>query len=293
MADGPSLVNLGDLSKPATALIDKISEAIGGAFRPHQIRRVARAEADAQLIAAATQLEISELQHRALRRFVSEEARKQDNIEAITEKALRNVTDNAEPNKIEDDWITNFFDKCRVISDEEMQILWAQVLAGQANAPGWYSKRTVDYLASLDKNDAHLFRTLCGFGWNASTIIPLVFDVSDAIYTTSGLTFTALTHLDDIGLVRFESVSGFRLEKLPKQTRLAYYGGLVELELPASENNYLNIGHVLLSKVGQELAPLCASTAVDGFLDYVVGKWRTENIRVSPIGPHVTPVSAP
>jgi hypothetical protein len=49
---------------------------------------------------------------------------------------LPELTEAATPEKLEDDWITNFFDKCRLISDEEMQTLWSKVLAGEANAPG-------------------------------------------------------------------------------------------------------------------------------------------------------------
>ena len=45
-----SLINLGELSKPATVLIEKISEAVGGTFKPYQIVRVAKAEAQADRI---------------------------------------------------------------------------------------------------------------------------------------------------------------------------------------------------------------------------------------------------
>ena len=102
MADGSSLVNLEEISKPATVLIEKISDALGGAFRPFQIRRVAKAEADAKMIEAVAQVEISELQKRALQRFVVEEGRRQDNIEAITAKALPGVGDTADPSKIDE-----------------------------------------------------------------------------------------------------------------------------------------------------------------------------------------------
>jgi hypothetical protein len=50
MNEGGSLINLGELSKPATVLIEKIAEATGGIFRPFQIRRIAQAEADAEII---------------------------------------------------------------------------------------------------------------------------------------------------------------------------------------------------------------------------------------------------
>ncbi len=39
-----SIINLGELSKPATVLIEKISDAVGGIFKPYQIIRAAKAE---------------------------------------------------------------------------------------------------------------------------------------------------------------------------------------------------------------------------------------------------------
>jgi hypothetical protein len=42
MSNGGSLINLGEISKPATVLIEKIADAIGGVFKPYQIRRVAQ-----------------------------------------------------------------------------------------------------------------------------------------------------------------------------------------------------------------------------------------------------------
>ena len=165
MTDGGALVNIGELSKPATVLIEKISDAIGGIAKPHQIRRVAQAEADAARIAATAQIEITELHRRAFGRFITEEAKKQENIESITAKSIPLLEETAQPQNIEDDWITNFFDKSRLISDDDMQNLWSKVLAGEANSPGKFSKRTVNLLSSLDKNDATLFTKLCGFCW--------------------------------------------------------------------------------------------------------------------------------
>jgi hypothetical protein len=48
-----SLINLGELSKPATALVEKISEAVGGIFKPYQLVRVAKAEAQADRVRAS------------------------------------------------------------------------------------------------------------------------------------------------------------------------------------------------------------------------------------------------
>lgn len=273
MEGGGSLMNIGDLSKPATVLIEKISDAIGGYFKPYQVRRVATAEADAERIRALAEMEISDLQRRALQRFVAEEAKKQDNIEAIASQALPEVRDHARPEEMEDDWVSNFFDKARLISDDEMQQLWSKVLAGEANAPGRFSKRTVSYLASLDKDDAQLFKSLLGYGWMFGGVVPLVYDVQDSMYTSRGLNFSTLTHLDEIGLVTFENLAGFQRLKLPKKFRVLYYSTPVVVVGPADDNS-LSLGQAMLSKVGQQLAPVVGSEPVQGFLDYVIKRWK-------------------
>jgi hypothetical protein len=116
-------IDLGDLSKPATVLIKKISDAIGGIFKPGQIIRVAKAEAEADEIRAKSQIQVTDLHRRALHRFLEEEANKQSNIEAITQKALPQLKKNSSPQDVGNDWITNFFDKCRIVSDDDMQKL--------------------------------------------------------------------------------------------------------------------------------------------------------------------------
>ena len=78
-------------------------------------------------------------------------------MEDITAKAIPHLNEEAKPDAMEDDWVANFFDKGRIVSNPEMQSLWARVLAGEANIPSTYSKRTVNLLSDLDKSEAELF----------------------------------------------------------------------------------------------------------------------------------------
>lgn len=269
-----SLINLGDVSKPADTLIKKVSKAVGGIFEPYQIIRIAKAEAEAAVIKAQAEIQITELHRRAMHRFIEEEAQKQKNIEDITNQAIPLLAENTDAEKMNDDWVTNFFDKSRIVSDKEMQGLWAHVLAGEANAPGTYSKRTVNYLGDLDKVDADLFTKLCDFGWQIGSVVPLVFDVQAKIYEEHGITFNALSHLESIGLIQFNILSGFRRLKLPKKFYVLYYGQPLQLEMSKDEGNELELGHVLLTKVGQELAPICGSKPISGFVEFVKEKWK-------------------
>lgn len=274
MTDSNSIINLGNLSKPINTLIEKISDAIGGIYKPYQIRKVAEAEAEAERIRVAMQIEVTDLQRRAMRRFIAEEAKKQNNIEAITSKALPEVNEQSEPEKVEDDWITNFFDKCRLISDEEMQHLWAKILSGEANSPGKFSKRTVDLLASVDKSDAMLFSTLCSFCFFIGEAFPLIYDTDHKIYTDHGINFSAISHLESIGLIHFNNLSGYVRRGLGQKGFVNYFGQQVWVEFAKPSDNELQLGHVLLTKAGQQLAPICGAEHREGFVDYVRDKWR-------------------
>lgn len=282
--DGSRIFDIGKLAEPATKLIEKISDAVEGSCRPWQIRRVARAEADAAEIAAVSQVKITELQRRAANRFIAEETKKQINMETITAKALPELKPDAKPQEMENDWIANFFDKCRLISDDQMQALWARLLAGEANSPGHYSKRTVNALASMDKTDAVLFRNLCSFVWSTrGTRRALIYDSEHSIYNEQGIHVASLLHLESIGLISFDDMRGFKRPGLPKEITASYYGEAVRIGFSEDAGNELDLGHVILSKTGGQLASLSDSQPHPAFKLYVLQHWQSLGYTVTPL----------
>ena len=275
------LINIGDLAKPATVLIEKISEAIGVVFEPHQIKRVAKAEAEAEVIHVLADIKIQEIQKRALRRFIQEETIKQKNIEDITAKAIPELSATANPKDVENDWIMHFFDKCKIVSDEDMQKLWAKILAGEANTPGSYSKRTIEVLSLMSKNDAHSFANLCKFSWNIGDGCPLIFKCTDTIYTEENINFTILTHLDSIGLLTFGHLTGFIRTELPKTIIVSYFDKKIKLEFQNEKDNQLSIGQVILSQAGTELLSICSLQPKESFIDYVKAQWEQDRVIVT------------
>jgi hypothetical protein len=279
-----SLIDLGDFSKPANTLIEKISDAIEGIAKPFQIKRVAQAEGDADKIRSIARIKISELERRAMSRLFAEEAKKQHNIEAITLKALPDVSPGSRPEEVEDDWIANFFDKCRLISDEEMQSLWARILAGEANSPGRFSKRTVNLVGSLDKFDATLFSQLCSFAFEIGGITPLVFDHDHPIYREAGINFGSLSHLESTGLIHLDVVADYSRTGLGKRHIVKYFDSSVWIEFPQEPEggNKLNIGHVILTTAGYQLAPLSGAQPRAGFVEFVKEQWNRFGVSAEP-----------
>ena len=280
---GFSLIDTSGLAKPGTLLVEKISNAFGRHFDPSQTVRMALAEAEANRIRALseaeTEIEVADLRTRAAERVLNEEMTIQENIENITKKAIPKLTGNASPEDIEDDWITNFFDKSRIVSDNDMQDLWARVLAGEGNNPGSFSRKTVNLVADLDKSNARLFTNLCRFAWIiGGEAYPLMFDVQHNIYNQSGIMFRSLGQLETLGLVRFDSLSGFRILNLPKRITVIYGDRQAPLTFPKDSENELIVGKVLLTQSGLELFRVVRASIVEGFFDYVYDKWASESL---------------
>ena len=265
------MLNLGktNLTEPITRLVEKVSDAIGGIAAPTQRRRIAKAESDIQLMSAKTQMKIKGIEQRARQRRDAEEIRFQDNIEKIVGGTQPLLSDGSDPNSMGDDWINHFFAKCRYVSDEEMQTLWSKILAGEANTPGSFSRRTLNAVADLEKEEANQFSKLCGYCFYVGVLrIPLVMDIGDEIYTQAGFSFAKLSHLDSIGMIRFDNLAGYQLKQHgPITTR--YWDRRLEI---VGDGN-VDIGKCLLTSVGRELAPICGSEPVEGFLRYMIQKW--------------------
>lgn len=281
MSDGNSVINFGDLAKPATVLIEKVSNAIGVLYEPRRIRKKVEAEVEAEKIKAIAGIELNEIQQRGIERFVQQEARRQANIEAITAQAASQLDESAKTDNLEEDWIAHFFDKCDKISDAEMQTLWSSLLAGEAKNPGTYSKRTVDFVATMDKKDAELFTNFCQFVWMVGDAVPLIFDFENEIYTKNGVNFASLKHLDAIGLISLESTLGYRRFGLPKKVVFFYYGQKTLVEFKNDNNNEVQIGKVLFTKAGLELINICGAKRSQEFYEYSVSELSKQGLILS------------
>ena len=284
MGEGNSLINLGDLSKPVTILVEKISDAIGIVYEPHQIKRIAKAEVEAAKIKALGQMELNELEQRALVRFVNEEAKKQINMEEIIKEAIPGINHDAKPKDVENDWISNFFEKSRLISDKEMQLLWANILSGEANKPGTFSKHTVNLMSSLDKNDAMLFKNLCSFAW---ALGPFIFELDAEIYNKNLINFGSLQHLDSIGLVKFNYISGYKLTLNSEKVLMKYHEKSLFIKFNKTENNKLIVGKVAFTQTGEELSSIVNADPNLEFFEYTISQLKKNNPNIEIIDEYI------
>lgn len=306
------LFDLGNMAKPVKVFIEKILNAIGTGYEPTRIIKKAEAKAKAniikvkadekvEIIKAKTQIKISEIQERGLRRFIYTEGIKQKNIEEIIKKSFPLLDEEKmKPGGMDNDWIVHFFDKCGIVSNEQMQILWAKILAGEANKPGSYSKRTINRVSELSQSDAHLFTNLCKFCLTIrGKIIPLVLcppPLSPAlmnwIYVKQGLDLNQLLHLKFLGLIQFDNTISHLLKPSGEilgigsvqdlkggnktgpfeKIKILYHNKEINLEIPIGGS--IDVGNVLFTDVGEELVSICGVDPISEFVDYVKKWWE-------------------
>lgn len=265
--------NLAGLSKPVNTLVKRVSNAVGIVYEPYRIRQKAQAEADAKLIATKADIEATGLQKRAFDRWAAEEAKKQENIENVMDQAIPLIEDTAQPEKVDDDWLANYFDKVKTVSNEDVQKHWADLLAKEVNQPGSFSKRTVNTLHTLDQKDAVLFESLCRYVWILGELVPVIFSYSDEIYKKNGINFDSLRHLASIGLISFNTSSGFNIRWSLKEIVVSYFGRPLYLYSGEQDIIDLDVGKVFFTQIGEEIFTLTNPSDISDIYDYVSAKW--------------------
>jgi Protein of unknown function (DUF2806) len=279
-----------DLGPAAQALVEKIAAGIGRLYEP--LGAIIQAHADVHIAKTKVkgEVEVEGVRRRAFERLAAEETKKQQNLEAIYGKTFQLLEPGLNPATIErmdDDWIVFHSEKARLVSDDEMQTLWARVMAGEAEDPGSFSKRTLEILSTLEKEEAHLFTSVCRFlVRDDSEARPAILYVEGVptVYSAEGINFDTFKHLTTVGLLQFSfpfltdnvyyyDAPTFRLEYF--EDRRTFRMSTIH---PKEGKYYINYGMVALSKVGQQLARIAGPAPVPGFFDFLESEWAKAGI---------------
>lgn len=100
------------------------------------------------------------------------------------------------PKRVDADWFAKWRSGAQDVSREEMQRLWAKLLAGEVSNPGAYSLHTVDFLSRMSSADASLLARVAPFV-TVSGIVRL----NDDFFASKGIRFYEFIYLEDIGII--------------------------------------------------------------------------------------------
>jgi hypothetical protein len=286
--------DIAGLSAPMEKLISSISSGIGKIYEPKYIREIAKAKADASIIETNAQVltlgiqktaeaeqKIVELQTAERIRFCEE--RRQRNINKIVVFAAQQLPEKIDiTGKVDEDWIITFFNFSQDVGNEELQLIWGKLLAGEVVNPGSYSLRTLNTIKLLRPSEAILFQKLCNYYWED---IGILFHQKQTDYfNNNGLLFIDLKNLEVIGLISMgvclsldldEEMDGIYFNKWYRMKNTSGHNGIIE------EYNF--------TPVGKEIASLCDAISDETYLSDLINYYKEDGIVFTSID---DPVSA-
>ena len=81
-----------------------------------------------------------------------------------------------------------------------------------------------------------------------------------------GLTFNIINELETLGLIKFNSISGYVITQVNEKTVLSYVDEKV-YHLTGYQNNEIPVGNILLTSAGECLKQITSIHRIDGYSD--------------------------
>lgn len=255
--------------KPLEKLFEVVGKWLGTVYRPTSIRKEADAKAyEIEVIERAkakSQVEWNEIRlewHlRIQERLEGKENKRQNNIDTTVAIAAEKIllSQKISDKEVSEDWATRFFNIAQDISDEEVQLLWGRILAGEIQNPKTYSLRTLELLKNLSKEEALLLVKIGNLAlfekWRYFIFNP---DNWKYLKDNYWITFTDLLLLREIGILAPSDNAALNIEESENTTTNFFnYGNLKAIQikrLPGAPKKSIPV--ILFSSSATELLKL-------------------------------------
>lgn len=202
-----------------------------------------------------------------------------NNQNEIVNMAFDYLSDNAEPEKIDADWLNYFFDNAKNIEAEEIKIIWAKILSKKCENNELMSKRLIYILSTISTFEAEVFFNLAKFCYNIKNdddiSYYLLYDLHTDIelHNKEGAEAYKILYLLETGLIRQGHIHGYCLDC----SGITNEDGSIELNyhnesfrfIPYDIEN-VNIGFFTFTPEGAALMSVIMPEKAEGFYDVLL-----------------------
>lgn len=199
--------------------------------------------------------------------------REYSNRNEIVKIALQSISPLGKPEEVEDDWLAQFMDKARLVSDQQFQILWGNVLAEECNAPGSIPKSLLHIMEQMDKDMAESFMKVASVSvWyeHEGKIIysPIITGaILEDYYRELGIKYGDLVELQSVGLIKMDfGLAESSYVQSPEFSPIVVHYYDQEYTIPNDKQEFI-IGNVVLTGSGEALCRTINVPAIEGFFE--------------------------
>ena len=168
-----------------------------------------------------------------------------DNVETIVNIVIERLKDKQVKN-VDQDFIMKFVSESKTISSKEMQEIWAMLMVNNATSDELVSKRTLDIVKNLTKEEAQIFESIAVLSFSNGIIYkPFAKDVP----------FIQISIMQDVGLIKPSDTLTYKYTLPPNETTIYVEGERVVAfkNLINSVNKNASYPCYVLTNEGREL----------------------------------------
>lgn len=197
----------------------------------------------------------------------------------IAAEELENDESPAPEKAVDGDWIRRWRDIVGEVSSDELQSIWARLLAGEVKSPGAHSLHTLEVLRNISSDDAQMIAKLAGlsidgFIWRHQ---------GQNHFERLGLSFTDLLYLEEIGIL---SGASSALSNTWKNARNGIFHAVIAIGNDGltvtkdDPNASLQIHGMMFTRAGSKLIELCEAVADSEYLEALGNHFKGEGFVV-------------
>ena len=254
----------------------KLADTVGGWFgwNANAVERMAEAEAyatvrkvDAENAAALARLQGED---QVAQYLLAREARRMNNVQQVVEKTQSMFAEGEQVSNepVNPDWVNRFISIVEDISDDEMQKLWARILAGEIKQPKSYSLRTLELLRNITKDDAENIVRLAKFAISDDRLCSeedFAMKLNDQIL------------MDDIGMICGEEcVRTYHISERQPYSIVIDKNTIITMYVNA--NIDVKIKYYKMSKAGREILKLIPFDKRDDFVANLANHLKKQGV---------------
>lgn len=266
--------------------VDKIANAISGLFPFWGIKK----RAIDTYVSEITDSDLSpetKLVAIASAKNTYKQLKNQNDIVQIALDSAKDGTDFSRDSNVDEEWLDRFMDSAKFVSDEQMKLIWGNVLAREFEQPNSTPPSVVRILSEITPTYANVFQTLCSLRilfWKDGILSPIKSQIilpdKHEYLDKYNITFATLSELEMLGLIQYSSalhfITKFSAQQIPK-LRLSY--GIETATVIKFPDKQFPIGSVLLTAAGEAIARCTEQQIIDGHFSEVIEYMKSNNVK--------------
>ena len=257
-------------NNPLKKLMSVIQKGLGNQFVGSEIKKE-NSRNDAE----------TEISDRIQNRLDFIETKRQQNLDYINFIAAEQLEQEKEvaEEPVDDDWTTRFFNYAQDISNEEMQLLWGRILAGEIKRPNSFSLRTLEIIRNLSKDEAQVFMKFASLditSGNASFI--LNFKNEKLLEEKYNITFNDRLLLEELGFLTANDLQ-FKIAKTDDKPRQVVFiiGNICVIQEKIENKPEQQLQVLVFTKIGQQLLNLVKTVPELDYIQLLASKLGRQN----------------